>query len=1591
MDAAYRAGEEPGWGSTDRRVFVGSPVTHGRKSSSTEQPPSPSRGVRRQPATAEAPPAAQRARILELQRLATERGELEAQLAEVKRLMRESNLGNTCWKAAATGILGDGLPKTQARIVQRNKRKRRPSTAPLVNVARDTVVEYPTTRRAFEASCPRGKNGQSAWVEHSTQETTGYSAEDIRRRRRNGSEERGDIKLRGRQHIERITYERVVPERERPTVMCGTSYYSTDRPASAESVRNCPRRSIFGENMAATLQRPQSSPRRPTANSRPPLPNHPIGHQRMEVAATTTAARGMESEYLHSQGSLRFPTSERHCRETRKSPCYANDGFPAGEGRLKGGHWERGSHEQGFSSRYGGISPPSAWVEDDRLTSSTARRLGRESIVKRQAVQAPASLRYHRQSNVVEDIDNYDEDDFKVVSSRGSYEYVFVPWGHTLVPKREDGIANPVSPREGGQHARHDCRQSRANTSHHKGAEGAIYCRNSSDNLGVNNLVAGRDNVLDHSDSRSGGREARSPQGDGASTWREWNRSDENDPVFQAWDNVIHKARGHRNGHVFEHLWIEYGENSTASGAETRPGGSVATEQDIRNTTFASRGNLSAERVESQQSIDHESKNEKRCSGDEDGKVPAPQSEGGSSLYNVLLSDGSNSDETWSMGSLEQSERSEALNPRDAGGAPALKGPSGSSAQQRSSPRPRLGSVAGGRKALALVTSSSDGSSLYNNFSHGSHESVLNQRAIIMSNPSVPFPPPRRRENQHDLVLQGCVGNSTDLAVSRSEGAPTRSPSDARMARPEDHAEYTTSEPLAHVRQHAPVKQQGEVGVRGAFDERSRDTLVKRLSQSDMRSTDDKESPYEILFNKGKLDDETTTGNDGGRWATEHGDASQGRLEGNQPFEPAPFAAKPHQRRLDTRRSTDDGQLDKHALARHEAVRSMRHRARSLGSLVVQHTQGYLDESLLFGKPRLKFLGGEGLKKYFLSLDQQASEGTGAGSSLGNHGRAVEEQKAEEASLIGDSGFVGKGAQAAVSEDTPVDAAISADDQGFAHSRSPDSKNSNNIDGEKKIENSSHGDEPKRVGRDKSLADERTPSSGETPASENSGDRERGPDLRDERIVDNKAQGDHLSRRESQCRQSREERSHLEEDTAIARGLDSMRGDIRVRGEELQNNGSIDGTTLNEAQHNNEKTLAGWGYVEKRARDDGIDASEGLDREGELENVGSFDGLSPQHMPHRALTDKVSFGERGRYLKKVLPVAEGTSASSQGLTNRTKGGYGRFAESIVDREDALAVSAALRHETDDQRKLVAEIAAGIVAEIVAVGGKSGDSERGGRRSVGEKEFKKSREVLDEASLESQQRPAELLEGGSADGWTLNDGQPAEYPSAQHALDGERYHGRTLEDLASGSAGADGGSTHHELPDKLLAEKQTPHDGSEDNNVGARETLSSAVGKGGGVTDDSLDADTPLDEKLIASLDKEQKKPHGAPTRQGLRDGDALLAGELPNERPVVGGTQTHPQEDGDSFDGSAGGRSPGSMHSNAETKHTQPDGEGSLDEYLFDGESSGDHSLDGNSFDGQSLSDRDSESESSFGGSSPDAGSADGVSAVDDDLLFDAA
>ena len=119
------------------------------------------------------------------------------------------------------------------------------------------------------------------------------------------------------------------------------------------------------------------------------------------------------------------------------------------------------------------------------------------------------------------------------------------------------------------------------------------------------------------------------------------------------------------------------------------------------------------------------------------------------------------------------------------------------------------------------------------------------------------------------------------------------------------------------------------------------------------------------------------------------------------------------------------------------------------------------------------------------------------------------------------------------------------------------------------------------------------------------------------------------------------------------------------------------------------------------------------------------------------------------------------------------------------------------------------------------------------------------------------------------------------------------------------------------------------------------------------------------------------------------DGRTLVAGELLNAPSVVDGTQTQPRGDGDLFDESAVGRASGSKHDSAETKHSQPDGEGSLDEYLFDAESSGNHSLDRSSFDGQSLSDHDSENESSLGENPPSTGSTDDVSAMDDDVLFD--
>ncbi|CAM9237753.1 unnamed protein product, partial [Laminaria digitata] len=124
----------------------------------------------------------------------------------------------------------------------------------------------------------------------------------------------------------------------------------------------------------------------------------------------------------------------------------------------------------------------------------------------------PASFRDHCQSNVVEEIDSGYEDDFKIVSARGSYEYVFVPWGHTLVPKRVDGIGKPVPPLEGRQRDIHDCRRSRDTVSHHEGAEGALSCRNLADNLWRNGLGVDTDNALDLGDSWSDGREASSTQ-----------------------------------------------------------------------------------------------------------------------------------------------------------------------------------------------------------------------------------------------------------------------------------------------------------------------------------------------------------------------------------------------------------------------------------------------------------------------------------------------------------------------------------------------------------------------------------------------------------------------------------------------------------------------------------------------------------------------------------------------------------------------------------------------------------------------------------------------------------------------------------------------------------------------------------------------------------------------------------------------------------------------------------------------------------------------------------------------------------------------
>lgn len=1524
------------WGNTGTRGSTASPVMHGEGPTSTDQTRSPSRGVHRQHANGEVP-TAQRARALELQRLAIEREELETQLSEVKRLMRAANAGKMCWTAAATGISGDGLPETQARIVQRRKRKRRPSTAPSTNVARYVPDEYPTTWRGLGVHRHGGGNERSAWAERSGEEAGYSSAGETGCSRRDRSEERGCREVKSRQYVQRTPCERAVPERKSVMETLAASS-SSGRPASAGCVRDGSRRRIVKENMAAAFHRLKSSPHRPATSSHPSMPRHPIGYQRVEVAATTE--RGRTAEILHSRGSPRLPTADRPNRETRKSPGLTIDDFTPREGRLKGGHWERGGHERGDEreasslSRVTGNSAPSAWGENDGRASYTRRRAIKSTDTRR-AFPTPVPFRYNCLGNVVEEIDNCYEEKLKPVNARGSYEYVFVPWGHTVVPKRDEGIGKPLPSREGHLHISHDGNLTRAAECRHEEAAEAPSCRNTSGNLRRTDLGVGADSVPGHSDSWSNGQEARSTQGGGASSCKERNRSDENGSVFQVWDKIIHEARGLRNGHVFEHIWIEYGNTSTATNTETHPSGSataqgvsVTAQGGIRNAPSSSRGNisvnrvgsqlsssrgnLSADREGSQSSIHHEHKDE--ISDLDDGKghgqgpaprlvdgpqMPTQQSEGGSSLYDVLLSDDSNSDKTWSMGSVETNEPLETLKAREKGGPFAVNGLSGPSAQRHSSLSPPLGGVGGRRKGTELEVSSSDGSSLYNNFSHGSRASDLNQRSTV-KDPYVPSPPSKREEDLHEVVPHKSVENIANLK---------------------------------------------------------------------------------------------TIGNDGSRWANEQGSASQGTLESERPYRPGRFLTEPHQRRLDRQRSTGDRALGQHALLRNLAARNMGHRAGSLGRLDIEHgsdKQSSFDRTPLGGRPsRSGSLRGEGMVNDIRLLEQEASEGAGAGSSEGNYGRTLEEPNAKEAKFIDESRLEGKDARTPFFEGTLVRKPISVHNEVSVHSRGCGFQVASEIEGNGGVKSFPPAVEPSSVWRGITLVGERPPS-GETPASENSNDRGQKPDFRDESVVDGKEPGGHLSPHDIQHRQFLEEGSDLDKTTSLTRVLGAEEDGIRDTDEELETNDPSNKKTPNKyAQH--KQTLEGHGYVEVGVRDGSIGATESLSHQGNLDKIGSLDEISPQGDSRRESIDEGSLDEHERFLKEIPPVVEGTVASDQDFDNRMDGGDGRVTESLLDRRaasvdpdvrallvsllNAVVVGGTPRQEARDERKLF--------AETVTVDGERDNSGRGGRRGVIENESK-NREALDEAPLE-ELSPSEPLDGGSADGWPLNDRPLAENPPAEQPLDNKPKRGDAPEELVVEKEEVDGNSSHHELPVKLLIEAASPPDQSEDNNMG--ETIASVLGHDGVAKDDPLDADAPLDE--LASLDAEQKPPRVL-VQQGLLDGKILLAGQLPSERSVAGEIQKQSQEDRDSFDGhSAEDRSPGSTHESAKTQRSKPEGEGSLNEYLFDRELSGSHSLDRNSFDGQSLSDHDSENEPSLGGSSPDTGSVDNLSAMDDDLLFD--
>lgn len=721
----------------------------------------------RRPMTEETP-SAQRARILELQRLAVERKELEAQLAEVKLLMRAATAGKICWNATA-GKPETDPKKRRLKRVPRAKKKRRRSMTP-----------HPTTSQSLSpVNDPRSTTRRGA-----------YKTRIKRRRMRSASEHgKSDIRVVASAGTDRGT----TPSSR----VMFSDHIGRDRPATKGTMGP----SGLGEGRRKTLsgpktKRPKSAPHKsPATRSRLPTSRVAVSGSASPVTTLTTNHTTRRREVDSESGRKdSFPDHlpRRIKDDQQQEMTESGERFIAvTAGKSK--RWPLGQepaapYERTFpspSSQAGRRKPARVNRKEEEKITGPPRGLPGERLSSKEPGDTQTSPARERWPEILRDIpDQRYEDDFEVVSPHFSYESDFDTWdGGSGQERRTGEDENSQGTR------RHETGYSKK-----KRVPASWSCDSESfDSLSDGDLRDENDMPIKRNETRNG-----VPSGNdaalletSASKWGHWNRSVHRNSaaIDEGWRD-IRQATSDESGSSFEHLWRGHDDDECDGGGSS--GGNI--NQDWTQTSPV--GAVDDERGKNgpHRSADGEPNDKLNTTntdaqrghvGRQDSKSTASLSDGGSSLYDVLLSSHSScSDSTWSLESrgLRRTANRSAFTDTRRKAASVRDG----GTEQKMPDNPlhgrtdRTGSRKGGYSTLSLAArTSSDGSSLYDEISNNSAANGLNTTVHRTSEPPLGL--------SHDDEADAGTPVREEMAKSSHSGTVKRlSPSVQRLSRTQE-------------------------------------------------------------------------------------------------------------------------------------------------------------------------------------------------------------------------------------------------------------------------------------------------------------------------------------------------------------------------------------------------------------------------------------------------------------------------------------------------------------------------------------------------------------------------------------------------------------------------------------------------------------------------------------------------------------------------------------------------------------------------------------------------------------------------------------